>query len=1477
MARNRWICALWGVFAVCSVILVGCGEEPAAVQDRSTALTGSHQVIVAYYPIFPRWEFDPAICPDHKFIGDVVRQYPLLGLYNNTTDQDVQRFDFQALASAGATVVNPHTFSQGIDYGLFDRIDRAAGQAGLMWTPTFEAHEANPGAMAAATSDLIHRYGPSSRLMRVDGGRPVFFWRLHGPGIDGHAVAAAIEQVRAVHGPVMIILDETCQIGQPCQIGNGNHAVSQWFKDLDASTGQQRVTGFYSWVSVGWALKSRPDRRSVADRFVRTSQSNGFLPVLSATPSYNEEHWGYGTPGNNCGVGGDRSHQPRYNTQRSVREWTDSLRDVLTNNPADAWLYLQAYDEWGEGTTLAPTTYSCFEFLAGLRQVLQEKGWLADGAGYCRPDYPRGYSPSACNATQVCSGGGGGDDGGGGCTAGGSEPAAGGSSSEAIARYEAEARNMGHLTGFETSSGWRVLAGGGCQSDTYLVFGPYARDLPAGELTARFWLSVDNNTADDRGITRIEVYDATAQRILAQQELSRRDWSAANQYLPFDLGFGSPGAGHELEFRTLYHGWSQLDEDKIEVIGVGGDDPPDDPPDDPRPGEPLATYQAEAQYMGHLTGREIAGGWRVGVGDPHETYATYGPYAGDLPAGDLAARFWLCVDNNSADNAEICRVEAFDATAQRLLASRVLSRRDWSAASRYLPFDLGFTNPGQGHELEFRTYYIWYSRLDQDRIEVLYSGAPDDPPDDPPPADFDAEYESQIVPATLVPGERFPVQIRMRNTGSQTWTEDSMHRLAYGGSGYGAATTWGRNRITLPSGQSVASGAAHTFSAELTAPAEPGSYMFRWQMLREATRSPWFGELSAEVTIEVQPDDPVGEDLDAAFVGQQVPGTVTAGQRFEATVRMRNTGTQTWTRDAMHRLAFGGPGHGADSTWGRNRMTIAAGQSVPSGSEYSFSAELIAPAEEGPYRFQWQMLVEATADPWFGEMSDSVDVRVVCSEGASRSVGCAADPSRVQPQVCVNGAWQNSGACLASGPQYSDNPYVFDVRSLTGGYDDDPPRGLTSLILGYLDHDNEIDFVLVGETGITAYDHWGNELWALGEVSTYNQRTDRDAGTLLGYHSTAGVIGNNAFYCMARNQRTLIRIDGATGSVQRRDVGYGDWTDVGLGHVLSTSGSEDVILLKDGYIGGATGYRNTNRVAALRDGSSSSSWVYETPYHVGIAFAHMRVADLDGDGYDEVCPGRICIDHDGATVLARHSDPVWGQSPQASYTSLQVADLDPGNPGLEAFIGHYFIGRYGVHSFLFGLGGHQRTYASESNVHSAVIGNADLRVSWSGPEALIRSNKDGENDPPDVRKLRFLNLATGEELIQDHIPQNSWMHDVDSNGYSPRGSYPRFIDWNGDAQQEVALVERHIRNPKVSVNSAFDGRLLMETAHRGNGEGMARIFDVSGDGREEVVVWNRAQIAIYWNGGTSTAPMKRTDRAYMLRSRHGSFVYNYPQ
>jgi hypothetical protein len=155
----------------------------------------------------------------------------------------------------------------------------------------------------------------------------------------------------------------------------------------------------------------------------------------------------------------------------------------------------------------------------------------------------------------------------------------------------------------------------------------------------------------------------------------------------------------------------------------------------------------------------------------------------------------------------------------------------------------------------------------------------------------------------------------------------------------------------------------------------------------------------------------------AVFVSQDVLSSIQAGASFEAQFTMQNTGTTTWTRDALYRLGSQTPQ--GNQTWGRGRIPIEESIEVAPGAQYTFVAQLTAPATPMLYNMQWQMVHEQVG--WFGEPTPLVEIEVTDS--------CA--------DHCTNGLMD-----LACGEIYIDcggqcpscEPIELAVAAQKGGY-----------------------------------------------------------------------------------------------------------------------------------------------------------------------------------------------------------------------------------------------------------------------------------------------------------------------------------------------------------------------------------------------------------------------------------------------------------
>ena len=106
----------------------------------------------------------------------------------------------------------------------------------------------------------------------------------------------------------------------------------------------------------------------------------------------------------------------------------------------------------------------------------------------------------------------------------------------------------------------------------------------------------------------------------------------------------------------------------------------------------------------------------------------------------------------------------------------------------------------------------------------------------------DATFVSQIVPATMVPGQTYNVSVTMKNTGASTWTPDGDYQLA--SENLADNQRWELSRINLPT--TVLPGATGTFSFAVTAPAT-GSHSFQWRVVQQGVER--FGASTTNVNV----------------------------------------------------------------------------------------------------------------------------------------------------------------------------------------------------------------------------------------------------------------------------------------------------------------------------------------------------------------------------------------------------------------------------------------------------------------------------------------------------------------------------------------------------------------------------------------------------------------------------------------------------
>jgi hypothetical protein len=103
----------------------------------------------------------------------------------------------------------------------------------------------------------------------------------------------------------------------------------------------------------------------------------------------------------------------------------------------------------------------------------------------------------------------------------------------------------------------------------------------------------------------------------------------------------------------------------------------------------------------------------------------------------------------------------------------------------------------------------------------------------------------------------------------------------------------------------------------------------------------------------------------------EVPAVVDAGQVFEASFTMQNTGSTVWTSP---RFGLGSNNPFDNANWGTGRILLPATITVKPGEQFTFRRLLSAPPVPTP--FEWQMLEELNS-----RFGDTIPVQIVVKEG----------------------------------------------------------------------------------------------------------------------------------------------------------------------------------------------------------------------------------------------------------------------------------------------------------------------------------------------------------------------------------------------------------------------------------------------------------------------------------------------------------------
>lgn len=260
---------------------------------------------------------------------------------------------------------------------------------------------------------------------------------------------------------------------------------------------------------------------------------------------------------------------------------------------------------------------------------------------------------------------------------------------------------------------------------------------------------------------------------------------------------------------------------------------------------------------------------------------------------------------------------------------------------------------------------------------------------------------------------------------------------------------------------------------------------------------------------------------------------------------------------------------------------------------------------------------------------------------------------------------------------------------------------------------------------------------------------------------------------------------------------YGNRSERYLAALAYVDGERPSAIFSRGYYG-----RSVISAWDWREGKLTSRWVFDSaelddPNYSGQGNHQMSVADVDGDGRQEIIFGAMALDDDGTALWSSglgHGD------------ALHVGDLDPTNPGLE---------RFGPHEDM-----------ANGNIGAAMLDAATGAILWSTPAE--RDTGRGAAFDLDPR-------YPGAEAWAVNDPRlfSSKGEPIADN----RPASPNFgIWWDGDAQREILNGAQIFkwdwaRSRMVEI---FNATGL--ASNNGTKATPALSGDIFGDWREEVIL-----------------------------------------
>lgn len=438
---------------------------------------------------------------------------------------------------------------------------------------------------------------------------------------------------------------------------------------------------------------------------------------------------------------------------------------------------------------------------------------------------------------------------------------------------------------------------------------------------------------------------------------------------------------------------------------------------------------------------------------------------------------------------------------------------------------------------------------------------------------------------------------------------------------------------------------------------------------------------------------------------------------------------------------------------------------------------------------------------------------------------------------------------------YQENPFIIKLAIPA------PQDSAGGIIAADVDNDGKMDYLVTVPGHLAAYGNDGGKLWVLKTDIVVGGSSESEG---LPGHCGPGVAagdvdGDGISEVVFLTKDSILHVvDGKTGGEKAKAAPpvpsgppVAGWELAMIADFRGTGKDLDVLLQatnKDGYRTGK--FLAAYAIDTLLKGGQfpqgmARPTLWQTDQFESCAHNGARLADLDGDGRDEVL---------GATIFSAEGKLLSRAIPDRYHIdSVFVADVLRDKSGLEIILLEEGANQVQV----VGMGGPVwRSHFKKQEPQNAAIGrfkkNSDEIFIW------CRSRYDEHQKP-------FVFDSSGK-MVFDYEMDN-----VAPPGWTASGvEIINTIDWTGERQQLACAKERH-KSGDVCIFEPLTGKFV---AHFKEKADRLYVADVASDWREEIIVLNAGELHIYANDKPNPRPNEKrlwADRNY----RRLKQCYNY--